>query len=348
MTTRDEQHQTLVGQPRLMGAIAMATLAFALSRGLTVEEIRKLTGLSGLDLVSPDARVPDYAVAKVWPALPTRPGVHIALEMATAAPFTALGGLAQGAQFAQDLRESLSFFVDNRKFIADRLTLVLEEVGDEGALVVAHPRDADDGGRTTVMGVALLTRMIKEVLRIENVLRRVEFSFEQEGAIEASERFFGVPVRYRHNRTALVFHRASLDTPVNDANLDLFRFVEQYYDQVRRRIEKAEFSSDLNILREAIAQNASNGLFTVDAAAARAGVGLRSAQRLAASHGTSVQRLIDKVREETARDFLVDGEMRTETIAALLGYSDERAFRRAFKRWTGQSPGAFRKSIRPA
>ena len=72
---------------------------------------------------------------------------------------------------------------------------------------------------------------------------------------------------------------------------------------------------------------------------------VRTAQRVAAEHGMTLQDLIDKVREQRAVELLQDSRNNIGSIAFLLGYSDERAFRRAFQRWTGRTPSDFRKQL---
>ncbi|MEO1460037.1 MAG: helix-turn-helix domain-containing protein, partial [Pseudomonadota bacterium] len=78
----------------------------------------------------------------------------------------------------------------------------------------------------------------------------------------------------------------------------------------------------------------------------RAGLSLRTAQRLAAQQNTNLQAMIDAARAANAKAFLADPAISIETMAALLGYSDDRAFRRAFKRWTGATPSAYRRGVR--
>ncbi len=55
------------------------------------------------------------------------------------------------------------------------------------------------------------------------------------------------------------------------------------------------------------------------------------------------QALRDEVRCTLARDYLRDTQLSTEDIAAALGFGDAANFRHAFKRWTGESPGAVRR-----
>ena len=72
---------------------------------------------------------------------------------------------------------------------------------------------------------------------------------------------------------------------------------------------------------------------------------VRTAQRVTAEHGTTVQGLIDKGREQRAIELLRDSRNDIGSIAFLLGYSDERAFRRAFQRWVGQTPSGYRRHL---
>ncbi|MEM8541103.1 MAG: helix-turn-helix domain-containing protein, partial [Pseudomonadota bacterium] len=100
--------------------------------------------------------------------------------------------------------------------------------------------------------------------------------------------------------------------------------------------------------RRAATNNAQAGVFNAASVAAAANMSVRTAQRIASENGTTLQELIDKVREQRATELLRDNRNDIGSIAFLLGYSDERAFRRAFRRWTGQTPSDFRKQLNKA
>jgi AraC-like DNA-binding protein len=67
------------------------------------------------------------------------------------------------------------------------------------------------------------------------------------------------------------------------------------------------------------------------------------ARRLASS-GTRFQELKDSLRRDRALALLSESSMSTEEIAASLGFSASSAFQRAFRAWTGTSPGAYRRA----
>ena len=68
----------------------------------------------------------------------------------------------------------------------------------------------------------------------------------------------------------------------------------------------------------------------------------RSLKRGLQGMGTSYQELLDEARSARAKVWLTYTEMTTSQIAEQLGFGDVRSFRRAFKRWTGQTPNALR------
>jgi AraC-like DNA-binding protein len=59
--------------------------------------------------------------------------------------------------------------------------------------------------------------------------------------------------------------------------------------------------------------------------------------------GTSYQSIKDQLRSDVAIDYLCNSSLSVDEIAARLGFQDASAFHRAFKRWNGLQPGAYRR-----
>jgi len=72
-------------------------------------------------------------------------------------------------------------------------------------------------------------------------------------------------------------------------------------------------------------------------------VSVRTLRRRLTSAGASFQDLLEETRRSRAIQYLVETDESVEQIAERLGYSDPANFRRAFRRWTGVAPGAFRR-----
>lgn len=328
-------------------SVTAVAVPFILSRGAALSEIEAATGLSGFDLVRPDFRVPAHIIPKLWEIIlsQARPGETPQLEFARAASLAFLDGLAQGAQYARDLREVLMLFVENKRIMSDLVQLELRETEKEAELIHRHPMDTLDHGLSAEVKLALLFRTISEFLDISGRIARIEFCHSANGSPESYESFFKVPVLFEQSNNAIVFPTTALSEPIKTANIELFAFVQNHFQQMRHRIERNKYPVRLAKVHAAIVANAERGDYNRESAAARANMSLRSAQRLAAMHGTSLQSMTDEIRAWNAKELLKNNEMAVEKVAQLVGYNDDRSFRRAFKRWTGQTPSQFRETI---
>jgi AraC-like DNA-binding protein len=68
----------------------------------------------------------------------------------------------------------------------------------------------------------------------------------------------------------------------------------------------------------------------------------RTLKRKLAACGTTYSDLLDELRQNRAVQLLGSDQLSIEAIADRLGYSDAANFGRAFRRWTGTTPGAYR------
>jgi len=328
-------------------AQAVASIAlFAVARGVSMAEVTAATGLTGEDFVDPEARVPSTSIPALWTLLGERcPGQAITLHMVAAAPPSALGVLAHAAQFAPDLRAALNLLVRYRCVWSPRLDMEVREAPVATKLILTHPVDKLGVGYAGEMGLALAARFFFDVLDSRETLIRVEFAHTPYAPLEQYVDYFRAPVVFGAPNNALILKTSSLATPVPRSNAHLLKFIQGHLDLVRERLE-ATTNQELARIRAAIGKNAERGEFGGQALAKQLGVGLRTLQRQARDLGTSVRELIDEVRLAQARELLADSKISLTEVGFLLGYATESSFRRAFKRWTGNSPADARRRHR--
>ncbi len=92
------------------------------------------------------------------------------------------------------------------------------------------------------------------------------------------------------------------------------------------------------------------GLFSDDfpaaaEVAAALGVSERTLRRQLDAEDASFRSLLDEVRADKARQLLGSGSVSVESVARQLGYAEPASFIRAFQRWTGTTPAAYRRSV---
>ena len=83
-----------------------------------------------------------------------------------------------------------------------------------------------------------------------------------------------------------------------------------------------------------------------DEVAARFGIGEQTLRRKLRQEATSYRAIIENIRRDIAIEKLVRGNHSVAELAVLLGYSETRAFTRAFGQWTGMSPVQYREHFR--
>ncbi len=101
---------------------------------------------------------------------------------------------------------------------------------------------------------------------------------------------------------------------------------------------------DLTRLRSVIGQLAISGTPSLARAASQLGTSPRSLQRYLAGRRVTYSELVQSVRSETARAMLKTTPLPVQEIATRLGYRTPGSFARAFARWTGTTPRAYRKA----
>jgi AraC-like DNA-binding protein len=87
------------------------------------------------------------------------------------------------------------------------------------------------------------------------------------------------------------------------------------------------------------------GYPSVGLLARASGLSVRSFQRALALSGTTFGDLVDEVRLQAAVEMMRDPVVRLADIGLELGYDDPANFTRAFRRWTGQVPTSYRRSL---
>ena len=93
-----------------------------------------------------------------------------------------------------------------------------------------------------------------------------------------------------------------------------------------------------------------SGKASMDAVAGRLALSRQTLFRRLRDEGTTFERVLDELRHRLAQRYLNEEHRSVGETAYLVGFSDPAAFSRAFKRWTGRSPGASRtiRTQRPA
>lgn len=326
-------------------SLVASTANYALACGVEMDVITSETGLRWQQLSDPDAQISDELLPKIWNLL-ADPSARMppTLHMASATSLSGLlGPWSALASYAVNLRAALRALVQFSSVIAGRLQMNLSETMSYCQLELSHQLDSVDGGYSTEMGAATLYRVINEYSH-GGAVECVYLAHSPLGTIEAYEHYFQAPVRFGQKCTALVMRRSALEAPMKQVDRTLFRYVQNDLELLSTRWDVSEHLSLLTRVKHTVQMNADGGVFDANTLARRMNMSLRSLQRQLQLAGVTAAQLLEDECEVRARHFLEHTGQSVREIARSLGYSDDRAFRRAFQRWTGQSPTAYRQN----
>ena len=170
--------------------------------------------------------------------------------------------------------------------------------------------------------------------------RAVHFKHAPRGEASVYEAHFGCPVLFNSDRDAIRVDEAMLAAPNRLGDPTIAQFFDRHLESELAGIQE-QASLDQQVVR-AITEALSAGLPTVSDIAGELGMSARSLQRRLSQEGHRFQGLVDRARDTLARKLLRQTGYSLAEIAFLTGFSEQSAFTRAFRRWAGMTPGAFR------
>ncbi len=212
---------------------------------------------------------------------------------------------------------------------------------DTSMLPAAGSDAAEDAAVVADFGLLLFHRFAAWLTgrRLEPVSVRLPYTDPAPVDIVAYHHIFGIPVTFGSRYPALEFSAADLRSPVVQTEETLSGFLR---DSPGTLLARRDYDSGLAARARRIVELGIRGSqpSAADVATALA-VSEPQLRRMLRQEGTSLGRLRESVLQEYAVAALEAGDP-VESVSARLGFSEPSAFRRAFKRWTGRTPGEFR------
>jgi len=157
------------------------------------------------------------------------------------------------------------------------------------------------------------------------------------------EAFFGCPVTFGGERTVVTFPAAHLAERISHADPALRALLDQQAEALLRALPETDaFREALN---QALVRALQDGEPLLGQVAARLGLSPRTLQRRLDERGLGFHAQLDLTRCALAERYLGDDSLTLAEVALLLGYSEQSAFNRAFRRWKKKTPLQFRKAL---
>ena len=142
------------------------------------------------------------------------------------------------------------------------------------------------------------------------------------------------------NRIVVEIDSLRRESPFRDPRLK--KILEEHANQVLEKLASGD--ELLAQIRRLVLAELPHGVPSLKSISEQLGQNERSFQRALAKLGMTYQDLVDELRMNLALEY-IRNDYNFLDIAMMLGYSEQSAFHRAFKRWTGMPPSRYRKSL---
>ena len=307
------------------------------------EPPEQILGEAGLDLglfENPDNSISFVAVGRLLNLCAERTGIpHFGLLVGQQAGPESIGQLAELAIHAPNVGSALHSMILH-VCINDRggvPTLTSENgIGKLGYAVYIPMHE----GRRQVndASIAIICNLIRSMCGKTWSPLEVLFSHTRPGEVEPYESFFRAPIRFDADEDALVFSDFWLRQPIPSADTRQYRMTVGRLATVETRMGIDLQEEARSILRPLLVSHRCSH----EQLAQVLSVHPRTLDRRLKDQGTTFREIVGETRYGIAKQLLMDSNMSVIRISTLIGYADASVFTRAFRRWSGMTPSAWR------
>ena len=169
--------------------------------------------------------------------------------------------------------------------------------------------------------------------------KSVHFNHARKSDSTIYERIFRSPVHFEQSKTELIF-----DSELN--NQPILRADPLLKEILTRQIEQIKIDESMDIRSQVeplIRRSLQSQRYQIDRVAKHLSLHPRTLQRKLKDAGMNYSKIVEDIRKDVATERLKNSNITIMQLSDYLGYNDNTAFTRAFKKWFGETPVQWRK-----
>lgn len=303
------------------------------------------------DLGEPPAPTERFVALKRWQALLQRareldpaPKATFTLRLARGIAPRHFGIVGFAALASSTLAEALQRLERHHRAIYD-VNLAQLRPCAEGLCIEWGVERGRPGALVDETAIASLLQLTREFTGRPVRAVAVDFVNPRPADVRPYEDFFGGPVRFGQPSTRVVLAARDLALPLRGADAALLALLDAQAERLLQEV--AAVTGPVAVWRQALVGLIRSGRTQLADLADSLQMSPRSLQRRLAEQGIGFQALLGQTRQQLAEAYLRDASVELAEVALLLGYSEQSAFTRAFRQWTGQAPLQWRRQHTP-
>lgn len=327
-------------------SILQNLIELALRSRLNLEELFSAAQIDPDLIGRPDALVGIDAVDRLFTLAFARvDDPWFGLRSGLANQYTSLDLLGRLMATSSTLRDAVHELLRFKDLVAPFLQFEFRVDGDvatlavqpDGSVAFAESRQHND------LLVATIFNIGRSLAGGALPLRAIAFRHPQPDDIGEYRRAFGdIPLRFDAVRNEVQFDAGVLDRRLSTAYPRYHQRVEQLAEQQLSRLGRGQGMGDQ--VTALIGERLGEQPIGIEDIARLFNMTARTLQRRLRDEELTFGELRDRVRHDTACRLLAQPEIDMDTLAQRLGFSDTANFYHAFRRWEGQTPGAYRRA----
>ncbi len=302
---------------------------------------------SGIDvslLTQPEAYFDTDCFAKLWQlAIQESGNPAIGLQMGLASPLDAFGTFGTRLISSATLREAVIQAKDFYRVIGSAFELQTNETSDNYKIIfhsygnkLPAPKEGYDAT------LSLISNTLKTVTTPPITPKQVSFAYPEPEDLTPYHRFFDCPLVFSSDQFYILLKTTALDQTLLFANPDLAKEKDK---ELRRSIKALKDSPLPDQVNHILEKLLPFGEPSIQVVAKELNMSPRTLQRKLRFHDKKFRSLLDGTRRNLALEYIIDSSINLQDIYYNLGFNDHSNFYRAFRRWYGCSPGAYRDKL---
>lgn len=312
--------------------------------GVDTEQLLREAGIERSVLEQADGRIsPASSIALTRRALELTGepalGFYYGLQLKLSS-HGSVGMLAMSSATLGDAMQVLIRFVSLR---APNLRFVHYDEGEHVALELVDT--LPEGAQRAFVVESLFTALMQmaRTLLGRPIAGIVELAFPEPPYFPRFAHLWPGPARFQQTRNRLLLPASRMNDALQMADSVAARQIEKECEQeLARRTQPDSLLSELR--RQVLAQR--DSFPSLEEIAKQRHVSERTLKRQLQARGTTYRHFLDEIKRERAVVLLQNPQLGAQQVGQALGYADPANFHRAFRRWFGVSPDAWRKDRR--
>ena len=269
-------------------------------------------------------------------------GPEMAIKLGALATPDIVGILGKIMESCSNLGEATAQFIRFQNLYFGVSKYEIRTEGNYGVFThtVTLPISDSEYRLITEVNLSVSAAAIRKLVGDNFAFHEVRLSYGEPGHSDAYREHFRCTCKFNQKEDAIVMHRKLGGTTIPGSYPRLKEILSAYAENLIENLENGNTFKDK--VRRIISDLLPNGIVDIDGVSSQLGMSRWTLNRRLRAEGTRFRHIMAELRKEFATAYLDNQNLTITEIAFLLGYSEQSAFFRAFKKWTGLTPNQYR------